>query len=175
MTIPQYAALFNQAADAMKQVDATIQVGGPTWAYFDKNTLSQFMDLSGSRADIIDYHHYAMGNPPALSDAAALQQTATWGDEVQWVRAAGPINIPIRMDRSLSPSSPETTTRGGRGARPCRSTTGWECGRATASVWQTNAASPFSVPSLIARGQTDANLQLYAALPAMTVSTIVME
>src|SRR5262249_28479031 len=33
--------------------------------------------------DIIDYHHYAMGNPPALSDADALARTKSWGDEVQ--------------------------------------------------------------------------------------------
>jgi hypothetical protein len=282
MTIGQYATLFNQAADAMKQVDPGIRVGGPTWSWFDKNTLSQFLDLSGSRADIIDYHHYAMGNPPALSDAAALQQTATWGDEVQWMYQTlakkglanrqvsigeynwawqstdgvaggdqrffqpiitvwsaslighalsaggwayqysdqnGPLGITIEpgnndqgrpgsspmpiyhglgmwsgeslfrayggdlMEASCTDPGIEVFATSGPNVILINKSTqsksvvlGWgPGGGAAASVWQTNPASPFAGPSLVARGRTDASLQLYAALPAMTVSTIVME
>jgi hypothetical protein len=85
ISITTYANLFNQAADQMKAVDPGILVGGPTWSYFDMSTLGTFVDLSGGRADIIDYHHYGMGNPPALMNDAALAQTKSWGDEVQWI------------------------------------------------------------------------------------------
>jgi hypothetical protein len=82
-TIDAYATAFNAIADAIRTVAPNVKIGGPTWSWFDKTALDKFMDLSGSRADIIDYHHYAMGNPPALADDAALAATSDWGTEIE--------------------------------------------------------------------------------------------
>jgi hypothetical protein len=82
ISIQNYASLFNDTATAMRNVDPNILIGGPTWSWYSANDLDTFMDLSGSHFDVLDYHHYAMGNPPALSDDQALANTKDWGDEV---------------------------------------------------------------------------------------------
>jgi hypothetical protein len=281
ISITTYASLFNSSADKMKAVDPNILVGGPTWSYFDINALAQFMDLSGSRADIIDYHHYAMGNPPALTDDQALAQTATWGNEVQGIHQAlaqkglsdrpvsvgeynwawqymdgaqggdqrfyqpiitvwaasvighvlssggaayqysdqnGPLGLTIEagnQDMGKPGSSPMPIYHGlgmwsgesafrGYGASlleaTCadsqveiyattgpnvllinKSTTdkkivlGWSAGGVgSAAIWQTKATDPFAPPSIVGKGQTDPSAQLYVALPAMSVATVVM-
>lgn len=95
MSIQTYCTLFNSTVDAMKAVDSSIKVAGPAWAFFDANTLSTFLQCAGSRVDIIDYHHYAMGQS-YLSEAAALSQTANWENEVTQTRQLINAAVPAR-------------------------------------------------------------------------------
>jgi hypothetical protein len=85
LSIQQYCVMFNQVSDAMKSVDPTIKLGGPAWAWYDLNTLRSFIKLSGTRADIIDYHHYGMGEF-YLSDEEAMLQTRNYESEVKEIR-----------------------------------------------------------------------------------------
>lgn len=82
MSIETYCNLFNTSVDAMKAVDPSIKVAGPAWAYFDANTIRTFLNCAGNKVDIIDFHHYAMGEK-YLSEADALKQTVNWENEVK--------------------------------------------------------------------------------------------
>lgn len=82
MSIETYCALFNKCADAMRAVDSGIHIGGPTWSYYDGGKLQTFVTQCGAKADIVDYHHYAMGSPPAKGDAEALGASGGWRYEV---------------------------------------------------------------------------------------------
>ncbi len=81
MSIQAYCTLFNSSVDAMKAVDPTIKVAGPAWAYFDEGALRDFLGCAGTKVDIIDYHHFGMGET-YLSDADALAQTKQYEDQV---------------------------------------------------------------------------------------------
>lgn len=85
MSIQTYCNLFNSTVDAMKAVDSTIKVAGPAWAYFDSGNLTAFLQCAGSKVDIIDYHHYAMGTT-FVSNAEALSQTNVYANEVTQAR-----------------------------------------------------------------------------------------
>lgn len=82
MSIETYCTLFNKCADAMRAVDSSIHIGGPTWSYYDSGKMQTFINTCGTKADIVDFHHYAMGSPPAKSDADTLGATGDWGNEV---------------------------------------------------------------------------------------------
>jgi hypothetical protein len=282
ISIDAYASLFNQSADAMRAVDSTITIGGPTWSYYDLATFQRFMDLSGSRLDVLDYHHYAMGNPPALSDADALAQTHNWGDEVHAISSAlaakglsgkqvsvgeynwawqyqdgvaggdnrffqpiisvwaasvighvlsaggwpfqysdqnGPLGLTVEAgntDMGHPGNSPQPIYHGlgmwtGEGLFRSFGTTlvGASCSDASleiyatsgpnvlfvnkstqvknvvlawnpggpqaASVWQTSGTDGYAAPTAVARGSVGSPAQVYLALPAMTVTTLVFE
>ena len=57
-----YSNNFNKTYDAMKAVDSSIKIGGPTLAWYDSGFLQTFLDMSGSRVDFLDFHGYAQGN-----------------------------------------------------------------------------------------------------------------
>ncbi|WP_158628713.1 glycosyl hydrolase [Dyella choica] len=57
-----YSAAFNVTYDAMKKVDQTILIGGPTIAWYDSGYLQTFLNVSGSRVDFLDFHGYAQGS-----------------------------------------------------------------------------------------------------------------
>jgi hypothetical protein len=88
MSIEAYSTLFNACAQAMRKANPNIKIGGPTWAYYDLPTMQTFLQLSGPNVDILDFHDYAMGSPPALSTSDALAATHAWGDEVTALYAA---------------------------------------------------------------------------------------
>lgn len=98
MDIATYCNLFVSSVDAMKAVDPTIKVAGPAWAYFDMGTLRSFLQCAGSKVDIIDYHHYAMGEK-SLDTATALSQTGNWETEVRQARQAITEIVPSRADQ----------------------------------------------------------------------------
>src|SRR5581483_5983070 len=57
--------------DAMKTIDSSIKVGGPTKAWYDHTWIQQFLQISGSRVDFLDFHGYPQsgttnGNIPTL-------------------------------------------------------------------------------------------------------------
>jgi hypothetical protein len=53
-----YGAAFNADVEAMKAVDPTIKVGGPTTAWFDRPFLQSFLQTSGTHVDFLDFHAY---------------------------------------------------------------------------------------------------------------------
>ncbi len=86
MSIQNYCTLFNNTVDAMKSADSSIKVAGPAWSFFDSATLTSFLQCAGSKVDIIDYHHYAMGESN-MTNSVALSETSKWGDEIFQTRA----------------------------------------------------------------------------------------
>jgi hypothetical protein len=54
-----YSDYFNRDYDAMKAVDPGIEVGGPAIAGYDAAWLAEFLTLSGTRVDFLDFHGYA--------------------------------------------------------------------------------------------------------------------
>jgi hypothetical protein len=86
MTMDEYCAMFNAVFDAMKNADTSIKIGGPALAWFNMDGLRRFIQLSGNKADFIDYHHYAMG-VSFLSDEQALSETVNWENEIKEIRA----------------------------------------------------------------------------------------
>lgn len=56
-----YSTNFNSNYDAMKAVDPTIKIGGPTVAWYDSTFLQTFLTMSGSRVDFLDFHGYPQG------------------------------------------------------------------------------------------------------------------
>ena len=95
MSIGTYCNLFNSSVDAMKAVDPSIKVAGPAWAYFDENNIKAFLQCAGSKVDIIDFHHYAMGEK-YLSNEDALKQTINWENEVKKTRELISQIVPAR-------------------------------------------------------------------------------
>jgi hypothetical protein len=104
MDITTYCALFNSTYDAIKQArpdsngHRQVYVAGPAWAFYDQPTLQSFLNCAGSRVDIIDYHHYAMGSTYE-SSAQALSETANWETEVSAVRSMINTTVPSRSSQ----------------------------------------------------------------------------
>ncbi|RUL71414.1 GH39 family glycosyl hydrolase [Dyella choica] len=95
MSMAAYCALFNATVDKMKAVDPTIKVAGPAWSHYDQNELQAFLDCAGSKVDVIDYHHYAMGGS-YLDNATALAQTPNWESEISQLRQMVNTTVPQR-------------------------------------------------------------------------------
>jgi hypothetical protein len=53
-----YSASFNADDDAMKVLDPNIKIGGPAVASYNQTWLQQFLQVSGSRVDFVDFHGY---------------------------------------------------------------------------------------------------------------------
>lgn len=85
MTIREYCMMYNKVVDAMKAVDSSIKIGGPAWTYYDLKALEEFVKFSGTRADMIDYHHYGMGDS-YLSEERALSETSKYEKEINEIR-----------------------------------------------------------------------------------------
>jgi hypothetical protein len=80
-----YCTKFNQSAEAMRAVNPHILIAGPAWSSYNLLALSDFLKCAGRNVDIIDFHHYGMGDS-ALSTATALAHTADYGKEIRAVR-----------------------------------------------------------------------------------------
>ena len=95
LSMSAYCTLFNATVDKMKAADPTIKVGGPAWSHYDQNDLQAFLNCAGSKVDMIDYHHYAMGGS-YLDNATALAQTANWENEITQIRQMINATVPAR-------------------------------------------------------------------------------
>ncbi|HEY3993158.1 MAG TPA: hypothetical protein VGM01_09805 [Ktedonobacteraceae bacterium] len=73
-----YSIEFNATYDAMKAIDSSIKIGGPTLAWYDATFLQTFLNLSGNRVDFLDFHGYAQGNTTQLSYAALFTKSAKY-------------------------------------------------------------------------------------------------
>ena len=72
-----YANDFNADYDAMKAVDPNLKIGGPTKAWYDSTWIGQYLQISGSRVDFLDFHAYP-SNP-----------TYTFSDLFNWAAGTG--------------------------------------------------------------------------------------
>jgi hypothetical protein len=95
LSMSAYCTLFNATVDKMKAVDPTIKVAGPAWSHYDQNDLQAFLNCAGSKVDVIDYHHYAMGGS-YLDNATALAQTVNWENEITQIRQMINATVPAR-------------------------------------------------------------------------------
>ena len=95
MSVSAYCTLFNATVDKMKAVDPTIKVAGPAWSHYNQNDLQAFLNCAGSKVDVIDYHHYAMGGS-YLDNATALAQTPNWENEITQIRQMVNTTVPDR-------------------------------------------------------------------------------
>ncbi|GCF10291.1 GH39 family glycosyl hydrolase [Dictyobacter arantiisoli] len=77
-----YSQNFNVTYDAMKAVDPTILIGGPTLAWYDPGFLQTFLKISGSRVDFLDFHGYAQGATQQLSYPALFAKTAQYETDI---------------------------------------------------------------------------------------------
>jgi hypothetical protein len=93
-----YAARFNATYDAMKAVDPTISVGGPAVSHPKMDYLAEFLRLSGSRTDFVDFHKYGAGER-AVCDSQLLAETAQWTSDVAAVRTLIANAAPARAGR----------------------------------------------------------------------------
>lgn len=99
-----YGGYFNTDYDAMKAIDPSVKIGGPTKAWYDHTWIQQFLQVSGSRVDFLDFHGYpqsgqqngdiptlfkwATGTGKDIADLRALMQS------MQPARAA---QVPIEV------------------------------------------------------------------------------
>ncbi|HLY26405.1 MAG TPA: hypothetical protein VKQ72_08705, partial [Aggregatilineales bacterium] len=81
-TAATYSAAFNVTYDAMKSVDPTILIGGPTIAWYDSGFLQTFLNMSGSRVDFLDFHGYAQGSTTQLSYAVLFGKAQTYETDI---------------------------------------------------------------------------------------------
>jgi hypothetical protein len=62
LTGDEYARRFIEFAKAMKAVDPTIQVGGPTSSSVYNGFLESLLSIAGDQVDFISYHNYPLHN-----------------------------------------------------------------------------------------------------------------
>jgi hypothetical protein len=68
ISVATYSSDFNADNDAMKAVDPSIKIGGPTTAWLDDPFVPTFIQNSGSRVDFIDFHAYPSSTSYAYAD-----------------------------------------------------------------------------------------------------------
>lgn len=98
-SVQSYSNYFNQDYDAMKAVDPTIKVGGGTTAWYDQYWLQQFLQLSGTRIDFVDFHGYPQqGNVPG--DIPTLfRRAGGYGKDVTSLRSVIQSTVPSRASQ----------------------------------------------------------------------------
>lgn len=90
-----YSAQFNIISSAMKAIDPTIKVGGPTISFLDKTFMQTFLNNSGNVVDFIDYHQYEEGATPE-PDATQMADTVTFENNINIIRNMLLTTVPTR-------------------------------------------------------------------------------
>ena len=97
-SVQSYSSYFNQDYDAMKAVDPTIKIGGGTTAWYDAYWLGQFLQLSGTRVDFVDFHGYAQqGTVPG--NYATLFEKARYSTSINNLRSLIQKIVPARASQ----------------------------------------------------------------------------
>jgi hypothetical protein len=99
MSATTYSNGFNQVYDAMKAVDPTIKVGGPTTAWYNRAFIDTFLQISGSRVDFVDYHNYGMGGSNIRTDQQLLSETVKYENDPRDLRALIRARVPGRAEQ----------------------------------------------------------------------------
>jgi hypothetical protein len=61
MSASEYSRRFNLIADALRQKDSAVKLGGPATAWNDLSYIQTFLEGSRDRVDFLDYHDYGNG------------------------------------------------------------------------------------------------------------------
>jgi hypothetical protein len=86
ITAAEYSARFNAAYDAMKAIDPNIKIAGPATAWFNKDFIQTFLNTSGSKVDIIDYHTYGQGGTVNRTEAELFAESARYEQQAAELR-----------------------------------------------------------------------------------------
>ncbi|ONI91706.1 hypothetical protein ALI22I_07485 [Saccharothrix sp. ALI-22-I] len=97
-TAAVFGARFNAVYDAMKAVDPSISVGGPAVSHPNMTYIREFLTVSGTRADFVDFHKYGAGEKP-VCDTTLLAETAQWSTDVAAVRDIITSVVPARANQ----------------------------------------------------------------------------
>jgi hypothetical protein len=100
LSAASYCAMYNSMAQQMTQAaaaiatqygatspGATIQIGGPALAWNNTAYMQSFLScVNPAYLNFVDFHQYAMGNPPALTNAQAFSQADSYKSALQNLR-----------------------------------------------------------------------------------------
>jgi len=82
--------LINRSANAMRQVDNSIKIGGPADAWADSSSIGLMLQTIGNNIDFISWHSYLTGDSNSqdtLSNDALMKASVQFGKDVQNMRA----------------------------------------------------------------------------------------
>jgi hypothetical protein len=94
-----YSSRFNEEVAAMKAVDPKISVGGPALGWFDRSWLEQFLQLSGTQVDFVDFHGYPQQGVTAGDVSTLFRWAADTGNDVAQLRNLIRATVPRRARR----------------------------------------------------------------------------
>ena len=95
----EYSDYFNQNYDAMKAVDPAILIGGGATAWYDESWLRQFLQLSGSRVDFVDFHGYPQQGQVPSDIGFLFVWSANMGTDVNKLRSLIESIVPSRASQ----------------------------------------------------------------------------
>ena len=94
-----YSDNFNRMYDAMKAVDPTIKIGGPANAFWDPTFIQNFLTLSGSKTDFVDYHAYGQGGTVTKADDVLMNDAGTYEIRIGQIRTMLASTVPSRVSQ----------------------------------------------------------------------------
>ena len=94
-----YSDYFNDDAYAMKALDPNIKIGGPAVAWYDEPWIQQFLKLSGSRVDFVDFHGYPQAGTTNGNVQSLFRWAATTGNDVRKLRRLIQSTVPSRASQ----------------------------------------------------------------------------
>jgi len=98
-SVQSYSSYFNQDYDAMKAVDPTIKIGGGTTAWYNQYWLQQFLQLSGTRVDFVDFHGYPQKGTVPGNYTTLFRYAAGYGNSINQLRSLIQKIIPARASQ----------------------------------------------------------------------------
>lgn len=98
-SVQSYSTYFNQDYDAMKAIDPTIKIGGGTTAWYDQTWLQQFLQLSGSKVDFVDFHGYPQQGTVAGDYTKLFQNADGYGKDLTSLQAVIKATVPARASQ----------------------------------------------------------------------------
>lgn len=98
-SVQSYSNYFNQDYDAMKAIDPTIKIGGGTTAWYDQTWLQQFLQLSGSKVDFVDFHGYPQQGTVAGDYTKLFQNADGYGKDLTSLQAVIKATVPARASQ----------------------------------------------------------------------------
>ena len=88
--------LYNRSAQAMKERDSRIKIGGPALTWDNEKVLAQFLRNCGSHVDFISWHRYGTGNA-GESTEKLMSRTSMYKKQVNKFRSVVAQNIGDRQ------------------------------------------------------------------------------
>ncbi len=98
-SVQSYSDYFNADYDAMKAIDPTIKIGGGTTAWYDQTWLQQFLQLTGSKVDFVDFHGYPQQGTTDGDYTKLFQNADGYGNDVTKLRAVINSTVPSRASQ----------------------------------------------------------------------------